>query len=64
MSDLGTWTYEKHPKTGKLIRVRKTIICYSKKEEVRAPSEGRGADLGTTTRAPRGETIGENAASS
>jgi hypothetical protein len=41
MTDLGTWTYEKHPTTGKLIRVRKTRVLYSEpkiiKPEKRAP---------------------------
>jgi hypothetical protein len=26
---LGTWVYEKHPKTGKLVRVRKIRVNYS-----------------------------------
>jgi hypothetical protein len=40
MTYLGTWTYEKHPKTGKLIRIRKTTVRYSPPPE-RQPAKMR-----------------------
>jgi hypothetical protein len=41
MTYLGTWTYEKHPKTSKLIRIRKTTVRYSPPPDASQPIRAR-----------------------
>jgi hypothetical protein len=62
MTNLGTWTYEKHPKTGRLIRVYKTRVHYSAKPESAKPSPvndvaGREAGLNI----PAGDRVADRA---